>query len=235
MTSFPDPNVYPEFTGENGITYSWDATDGKWVIKGFAAEDVIGSCANSANTICDQLTELEEEIDAIIPSVERGVWTMNLLGTVAQQGQMSLYDADYTTVGSPTGLFKNARSIWLNELDNDGTPHGFENVKAGELIELFVQGSPEYGLYEVVDTHDETNGATQWWVIEVNFIRTLEDTSTADNGDLIRIKTFQAPSGGTADGFVLKSGDEMTGRLTLDIEEDLRAKTFCEAVGSLVC
>ena len=34
MTSFPDPNVYPEFTGENGITYSWDATDGKWVIKG---------------------------------------------------------------------------------------------------------------------------------------------------------------------------------------------------------
>ena len=83
-----------------------------------------------------------------------------------------------------------------------------------------MQGSPEYGLYEVVDTHDETNGATQWWVIEVNFIRTLEDTSTADNGDLIRIKTFQAPSGGTADGFVLKSGDEMTGRLTLDIEEE---------------
>ena len=39
MTSFPDPNVYPEFTGENGITYSWDATDGKWVIKGFSTEE----------------------------------------------------------------------------------------------------------------------------------------------------------------------------------------------------
>ena len=28
---FPDPSVTPEFTGANGITYSWDATDGKWV------------------------------------------------------------------------------------------------------------------------------------------------------------------------------------------------------------
>ena len=35
---FPDPNVTPEFTGDNGITYSWDATDGKWVIKRYAAD-----------------------------------------------------------------------------------------------------------------------------------------------------------------------------------------------------
>ena len=26
---FPDPSVTPEFTGANGITYTWDATDGK--------------------------------------------------------------------------------------------------------------------------------------------------------------------------------------------------------------
>ena len=35
---FPDPNVTPEFTGDNGISYSWDATDGKWVTKGFSTE-----------------------------------------------------------------------------------------------------------------------------------------------------------------------------------------------------
>jgi len=32
---FPDPAVTPEFTGANGITYSWDAVDSKWVVKGF--------------------------------------------------------------------------------------------------------------------------------------------------------------------------------------------------------
>ena len=32
---FPDPLVTPEFTGANGVTYQWDTTDEKWVIKGF--------------------------------------------------------------------------------------------------------------------------------------------------------------------------------------------------------
>jgi hypothetical protein len=35
---FPDPNVTPEFEGDNGITYVWDAADGKWSIKGFSAD-----------------------------------------------------------------------------------------------------------------------------------------------------------------------------------------------------
>jgi len=35
---FPDPNVTAEFTGDNGITYSWDAIDGKWQIKRYAAD-----------------------------------------------------------------------------------------------------------------------------------------------------------------------------------------------------
>ena len=55
--------------------------------------------------------------------------------------------------------------------------------------------------------------------IEVVFVRTLEDTSTADNGDIIRIKIFNAPSGGTADEFVLKEGDDMTGRLRMDTQD----------------
>jgi hypothetical protein len=163
-----------------------------------------------------EIVELEEEIEAIAPSVERGFWTMNLLGTVANQGQMSLYDDDYTNVGNPTGLFKDVKSIWLNERDNAGTSHGFAGVEAGELIELFVQGADEYGLYEVVDIHDETNGAAQWWVIEVTFVRTLEDTSTTGTGDIIRVKIFNAPEGGSADEFVLKEGDDMTGRLRMD-------------------
>ena len=36
--NFPDPNVTTEFTGDNGITYSWDANDGKWQIKRYAAD-----------------------------------------------------------------------------------------------------------------------------------------------------------------------------------------------------
>ena len=35
---FPDPNVTPEFEGDNGITYAWDPVDEKWTIKGFSAD-----------------------------------------------------------------------------------------------------------------------------------------------------------------------------------------------------
>ena len=70
-------------------------------------------------------------------SVERGVWTMNLLGTVAQQGQMSLYDDDYTNVGPSayaTGQYVDAqrsvKSIWLNEIKTTlERPHGFAGVE----------------------------------------------------------------------------------------------------------
>ena len=34
--TFPNPNTTTEFTADNGITYSWDPIDGKWVVKGFS-------------------------------------------------------------------------------------------------------------------------------------------------------------------------------------------------------
>ena len=207
---FPNPTVTPEFTGDNGITYSWDATDGKWVVKTTAAlED-----------IRQDIIELEEEIDAIAPSVERGKWTFNAVGTVANAGQFTMYDADYGS-GEPTGLFKSAKSIWFNEIDSDGTPHAFADVDDGELLEIFIDGSPEYGLYEVVgQAHDETEGATQFWVIDVNFVRTLETTTAVDTGELCRFKVFMAPTGGDASSFVLKAGDTMTGDLAIDKSEN---------------
>ena len=170
----------------------------------------------SINEIKNDIIELEEEIDAIAPTVERGVWAFNLGGLASSRGQLSMYDNDYSNVGSPIGIFKQAKSIWLNEEDSAGTPHGFDNVEAGNLLELFVEGEPDYGLFEVVEVHDETNGVASWWVIEVNFVRALSDTSLASNGDNIRLKIFSAPEGGTADGFVLKSGDTMTGDLSID-------------------
>ena len=38
--NFPDPNITQEFTGANGITYVWDANDGKWVIKSAGSDSL---------------------------------------------------------------------------------------------------------------------------------------------------------------------------------------------------
>ena len=209
--TFPDPNQEPVYKAPNGITYSWDVDDEKWVIGSFAAEDIIGDCASPESTICDKIIELEEEIDAIAPSVERGKWTFNGLGTVANAGQFTMYDADYGG-GAPTGLFKSAKSIWFNEIDSDGTPHAFSDVEDGELLEIFVDGSPEYGLFEVVgQAHDETQGQTSFWVIDVNFVRTLEATTAVDTGELCRFKIFKAPTGGDASEILKYIDDRLEG------------------------
>ena len=179
----------------------------------------------------NEIIELEEEIDAIAPSVERGRWTFTAVGTVSQPGQFTMYDADFGN-GSPTGLFKSARSIWFNELDIDGTPHAFGDVADGELLEIFIDGSSEFGLFSVIgDAHDETQSGTKFWVIDVNFVRTNESTTAVGPGELCRFKIFMAPTGGDASGFVLKRGDEMTGNLAInkseastDIEAGLKLK-----------
>ena len=174
----------------------------------------------SIDGIKNDIVELEEEIDAIAPAVERGKWIFTAVGTVANPGQFTMYNADFGS-GEPTGLFKDAKSIWFNEIDSDGTPHAFADVDDGELLEIFVDGSPEYGLYEVVgQAHDETQGQTSFWVIDVNFVRTLEATTAIGPGELCRFKIFMAPSGGDASSFVLKTGDEMTGRLQIERELD---------------
>ncbi|MDG2442048.1 MAG: hypothetical protein P8M13_02195, partial [Luminiphilus sp.] len=209
--TFPDPQVTPEFTAENGISYTWDADDSKWQIRTFKAEEgedldpqlkghvcaeffkvvanheavtatkghsmatynfggdtgvkywtkppkddffvngesyyindagpfeigqvdagdkwvtffIPGGPQPATGEFCtfsktrklctevsflqNEIIELEEEIDAIAPSLERGKWRFTAVGTVAQPGQFTMYDADFGS-GAPTGLFKSAKS-----------------------------------------------------------------------------------------------------------------------------
>ena len=180
----------------------------------------------------NEIIELEEEIDAIAPSVERGKWRFTAVGTVAQPGQFTMYDDEFGS-GSPTGLFRNVKSIWFNQIDSEGTAHAFGDVDDGELLEIFIDGSPEFGLYEVKgQAHDETDGASSFWVIDVNFIRTNEDTTAVAPSELCRFKIFMAPTGGDSSSFVMKTGDEMSGKLTLSNTYALNLKGKIQINGS---
>jgi len=187
---------------------------------------------DSASLLQNEIIELEEEIDAIAPSVERGKWRFTAVGTVAQPGQFTMYDDEFGS-GNPTGLFKSVKSIWFNEIDSEGTAHAFSDVDDGELLEIFVDGSPEFGLYEVKgQAHDETDGATSFWVVDVNFVRTNEDTTAVAPSELCRFKIFMAPTGGDSSGFVMKTGDEMSGKLTLTNTYSLNLKGKIQINGS---
>lgn len=160
-----------------------------------------------------EIIELEEEIEALAPSIERGTWTFNARGAANGSGELTMYDDDEANIGSPTGQFPVVKSIWINNEDSASAPHGFANAKADDLIELFVEGSEDFGLYEIVAVHDKTADSAQCWIIDVVFIRQYGDASEANDGDTIRVKIFNPPSGGTASEFVKISGDDMKGPL----------------------
>jgi hypothetical protein len=161
----------------------------------------------------DTIIELEEEIDTLAPTVERGKWTFNVAGTVANKGQFALYDGTVGN-GNPTKVLQDAQSIWLNQLDIDGTVHGFASVRPGDLIEIFVEGSPEYGLYSVYGApQDNTSGPSSYWAFGLKLIRTLSDNAELSNGSVCRFKIFNPPSGGEASEYILKGGDKVEGEL----------------------
>ena len=201
LEALPDPGVSTEV-----FTY----TTGR--LQTAIEENYLHNLAQdtSIDNIKNDIIELEEEIDAIAPSVERGSWRMTLSGQTSSRGQLTMYD-DIFGQGSPIGVFKQVKSVWFHEEDISGTPHGFSNVEPGYLLELFVEGESDYGLFEVVEVHDQTSPPTPYYAIDVNFIRALSDTAKADNSDLVRMKTFQAPTGGDAGEIVQYVNDRLEG------------------------
>lgn len=157
----------------------------------------------------NEIIELEEEIDAIAPSVERGQFTSTTYSNAPRDGEFMLLTLAGKTLdyGDP-----DIAIVQLSKVDNEGIAHTYADVEDGQLLQLFEDGNPDYGLYlieGIAGNDDPSQTAVTFTVSPVSGF------GEATEGDLARLKIFKAPEGGTADGFVLKTGDEMTGKLTL--------------------
>ena len=80
---------------------------------------------NRDHILHQEIIELEEEIEALAPSIERGTWIFNGGGAANGSGELTMYDDDEANIGSPTNQFPVAKSIWINDEDSAGAPHGF--------------------------------------------------------------------------------------------------------------
>ena len=153
----------------------------------------------------NEIIELEEEIDAIAPSVERGQFISTAYSNAPRDGEFMLATLAGKTVdyGDPAIAL-----IQLSKVDNEGVAHTYADVEDGQLLQLFEDGNADYGLYliEAVAGNDDPA------MTAVTFtVSPVSGSGEATEGDLARLKIFSAPSGGTADGFVLKTGDTMEG------------------------
>ncbi len=165
------------------------------------------------NLLLQGIIELEEEIDAIAPSVERGQFVSTTYSNAPRDGEFML-----VTLAGKTLDYDNPDivMIQLSKVDNEGVSHTYADVEEGQLIQLFEDGNSDYGLYlvESIAGHDDSSMTAVTFTVSF-----VSGVGEATEGELARLKIFLPPEGGEADGFVLKTGDEMTGNLTIDKSE----------------
>ena len=196
---FPDPQTTAEFTADNGITYSWDVDDSKWQVKTTAALD----------DIRQDIIELEEEIDAIAPSVERGFYRSTAYTNIPRDGEFMLRTLTGKTIDYGD---ENIVAVELSKVDDAGVSHTYADTTPGQLIQLFEEGVEDFGLYQI-----ESISGTDPSTTAVTFAVTpISGLGEATEGNLARLKIFSPPEGGTASEFVQKKGDTMSGDLAID-------------------
>lgn len=200
------PSLDQEWTNpETGKLYRYDGESWRLI-----TEDLIGGCATPDSTICDKITEIEEEFENLLPSLDRGAWEYNEDFT-KPPGKFGLR----TDQGGIPTSFEDAVKIIFHEIDAEGEPHGFGDIKVDSYIQLFQAGTEDTAIYHVdelpVKSGDEFS-------IEVSFVRSLGDYPQLD--EAFRFKFYEIV-GADADAYVLRTGDTMTGNLEITRSPDV--------------
>ena len=164
---------------------------------------------DKGNELQQEIIELEEEIDALAPTLERGSWRFNPTGS-ASPAMFALYAA-----GTPTNEYPQADQLFINTLDTDGNLHNFNDVVEGSYVEIFSPDDGDYGLYKVTSKSDETGGANAFWMFDIEHSRSNRPMADASLEDKCRFKFFTIADATNPDAFLLKSGDNMEGQLDM--------------------
>ena len=148
---------------------------------------------------------LQEEIESIIPTTDKGIWQDGASATpgtghfaMRVQGGAITQNYEDTTIDK----------IIISTTAKDGSVHSFLTEEVGDLIQLFDVEDKNYGLFEI--TAIDTTTSTEYVSFDVTWLQGLGETNVDDD---VLVKTFAPPAGGTSSEFVLKAGDNLTGRL----------------------
>ena len=172
------------------------------------------------------IIELEEEIDAIAPSLEYGTWKYEE-PTGANVTRPPISGTFYlvSALGAVTDQYEESVIIKIHNDEyiapGDTDPvdnHTWADADVGELIQLFDAADPDFFLGKITAKNvDPVGEFVSFTVDRVQSSGVPNDNADPITGEfLTRVNIFKEPSGGTASDFVLKAGDTMSGNLAID-------------------
>ena len=194
----------------------------------------------------NQIIELEEEIESLAPSLDRGKWTLHeamplsagqyAIGVAVNSGycidqyerciqaapgypdnidpvaqsECTRLAADCETAKENGELliadWAHAGFLHFHKTDSDGKNHTFADYEVGMFIDLFDQGDTGFAVFEITA---EPTLADDVYTIGVTPVQ-----HEGEAAGLARVKVFEL-AGAEVTDFVRKTGDEMSGDLTL--------------------
>ena len=151
------------------------------------------------------IVELEEEIEAIAPSFDRGEWDYkepSLATDLPAEGNYFILDDSGNSITS----FANAHEVLFNNKDVYDALHTWGTVEVGQYLELFDSVDSEYLLAKIEKITLESSA------IRFEVTPQQSDGGAGGGSPRVRIKIFEI-SGVDVDTLMPKSGGTFTGQV----------------------
>ena len=176
---------------------------------------------------------LEEELEAVVPAFDRGIWTHDAEATDLNSAPLEscyfIKDKD----GGHAETYADTTEIFFNNIDAQDPPatHTFADVKVGQNVELFEELDNSFLLANITAMYKEDDYTR--FVVDVLKSEGRPSFEVGAGGDIgldtaslhdagVRVKFFDLGGEVSLEGFMPKAGGTFTGTVkhkkNIDIE-----------------
>ena len=204
-----------------------NGTDNKGYYTGLIEDDTSLVNKNYVDTL---VTTVQEEIEAIAPTVQTGIW---------QDGNSPTPGTGHFAMrlggGAITQDYEdtNIQTLIISTTDKGGTVHTFEKEEVGDEIQLFDVEDQNFGLFKI-DAIDDT--VTGYVSFTVTHLRGLGSTHVDDD---VLIRTFKPVTTGDGSAYLLKNGETVNApgpvNYQWDQNVDVKSTKILDIKGTLGC
>ena len=167
---------------------------------------------SNINSNKNDIVELEEEIEALAPSFDRGHWKHDESPTALESPDTGKYyllkDDD-----AITDNFSETHRVFFSNTDSEdpANSHTFSDVEVGMYLEMFETIDNSFLLATVVDVEQEAG----YTIVEVNVAKAEGGPGEPTEGvdDAVRVKFFTVSGTVDLDTLMPKSGGTFTGEV----------------------
>ena len=161
------------------------------------------------------IVDLEEEIDAIVPATERGVWAVEEPNSPnrppVNEGTFYLMDANDVQNINITRDFATANTIIISDKDQNGALHEWTYAKVGDHIEIMRTGQPDYVVGKITNRQISADGYVTYVYEIASSFGNLEGANVT-----ARLKFFDLSTGLLLESLMPKAGGTFTGNVRTD-------------------